>query len=893
MQSELYAAARSGHLILTANDRLTRYLAREYDLAQQASGLSCWLRPQIFSFSGWLFRLHQQLPEPPHLLNKAQLQQVWEQIIEEDVQRHGNILLQVPQTAIRARQAHTLLLASAAEFDPSLSAEDHRAFLRWRKTWRQQAARHDWHDPAELPDRIASAIADGTLHLPEQVVLAGFDEIPPDLERVCRSLTSRGVPVSRWQPTAVDLSQPTRVDANDPEQEVTLCARWVRQILLQDPAARIGIVVPQLEAYQSLIEQIFTAQLAPQAFVAGEEARELFNVSLGHRLDDEGVVLAALRLLRLHRQLDQTDLTWLLTTPYTAGVHRESALRARLDRELRRRYRQHTWSLASLVKVVAALGKTTQSEVPAFHKILQNLVKEQQRSRKRLPGAWAEHFSNLLDQLGWPGERGLNSREYQAVGHFRQALTELASLDGIRKSLERAEAVSILSRLVAGTDFQPEGPEAPVQVLGLLESGGLSFDHLWVLGLHDTALPSLPRPNPFIPLPVQRRYRMSRCDAEREMAFADQAAHRLFSAAPQVILSWPHSDHGVNLRPSPYLADIPPDQPTVADTAAPATLIHDKQPAMEIIVDTQGPPLARRKPFSGGTTIIKDQALCPFRAFAHHRLRAEALDTPEPGIDNLSRGTLAHTVLELFWKEVGDLQTLHALDAAQRSGAISRSVEAALKRLEAAQRSNLPDRQRQLEQERLDRVVQRWLTIEEKRQNFRVLGTEETFQVELGGLSIRTRIDRIDQLSDGSLAIIDYKTGRPDPTEWLTERITEPQLPIYALGQPRGKIGAVMFAVVRSRSDESGFRGLAKDPAAWPQAGSRTITQCFEEMGWTGLEDVLDYWQQALSNLGTAFARGDAVVDPIGYERACRYCDLTSLCRILEAAASEGRGGDD
>ena len=46
-----------------------------------------------------------------------------------------------------------------------------------------------------------------------------------------------------------------------------------------------------------------------------------------------------------------------------------------------------------------------------------------------------------------------------------------------------------LKRHCADTLFQPESPDAPIQILGVLESAGLRFDCLWVSGLTDEAWP--------------------------------------------------------------------------------------------------------------------------------------------------------------------------------------------------------------------------------------------------------------------------------------------------------------------------------------------------------------------------------------------------------------------
>jgi DNA helicase-2/ATP-dependent DNA helicase PcrA len=89
-----------------------------------------------------------------------------------------------------------------------------------------------------------------------------------------------------------------------------------------------------------------------------------------------------------------------------------------------------------------------------------------------------------------------------------------------------------------------------------------------------------------------------------------------------------------------------------------------------------------------------------------------------------------------------------------------------------------------------------------------VLHTEESFEIKIGDTTVAGRIDRIDQLSDGTVAIVDYKTGKPRDQESADESL---QLSLYAIAAKEKwgyKVGALIFhnlqenvPVISMRSD--------------------------------------------------------------------------------------------
>jgi ATP-dependent helicase/nuclease subunit B len=238
-----------------------------------------------------------------------------------------------------------------------------------------------------------------------------------------------------------------------------------------------------------------------------------------------------------------------------------------------RSLRSDAFSLPALGQMALAKDNDDDSRLSrskAMAGIFASLAKALQERDRRLPGDWATRFSSLLEQVGWPGERPLDSHDFQVVVAWREKLlTQFCALDAVCRPLSRSEAVALLRRMAGEEVFQPRTADSGLQVCGILEAGGLAFDHLWVLGLHEEAWPAPARPNPFLPIPMQSQHAMPHADPAREAAFANRVMARLQAAAPTVIFSHPLQQEGCALRPSPLIAGLPLAAVPLAPSHAP------------------------------------------------------------------------------------------------------------------------------------------------------------------------------------------------------------------------------------------------------------------------------------------------------------------------------------
>src|SRR5690625_7932510 len=109
-----------------------------------------------------------------------------------------------------------------------------------------------------------------------------------------------------------------------------------------------------------------------------------------------------------------------------------------------------------------------------------------------------------------------------------------------------------------------------------------------------------------------------------------------------------------------------------------------------------------------------------------------------------------------------------------------------------------------------------WLQFEAQRdENLFCVASEEQAQLQIKELILNLRIDRIDQLPDGRLLLIDYKTGlsaKLPSKEWQRSRPIELQLPMYAgylQGQQR-PVAGMAIAKVNATKPELDGRGRSE-----------------------------------------------------------------------------------
>ena len=833
-------------LILTPNHRLA---AKINDAWALAIGKSVWRQPRVYSIDHWLKYCWDELQDQNHSLvsglavvGAQQSRYYWERAIAKDDLAHSSSYAKIASDTLKTLQNWNL---SADQVPGETPAVEY--FKRWTNSFEELLQKNKLISQQSSWQLIQRGFEQAALPAEEEIILYGFQSMPPLQAHVIETASSSIVKVDT-DSKASKNNQAYRLECQDPQAEMRMAANWAAQQLKAKPEQRLGIIVPDLNNSLPQVARVVSEALK------SEETEMLVNISAGTALADTAVISAALELIEI-LQYERPLNNWLqlLYSPFSAFD--QLPLQYRVDCELAlRKTRRFEFTLEKFLSTIMPDEESPQIDQQhrqSIVDILQPLIdlkrfsKVKTGTQKNFTG-WAQFFNQFLADMDWPGSRSLNSIEYQQRQQWDSTIEQFCTLDNLGIEVGLATALKHLQLLAQDSVFHPKTADAPLQILGLLEGSGLHFDQLWIVGMHSQNFPASVAINPLLPADFQRQYEMPHSLPERELQIALELLSAYKNNSQRLILSYPLLRGEEQLEPSPLIREIavsngaelfvePEAYPPWLEQPEQCELVEDRAPAYN--------PASEN--IRGGSKLLENQAICPFNAFATHRLKAEPLEEPIQGLSAMDRGSLIHEILFRLWTEWKSSSHLNALSEEQLSAQLSTTIADTL--IEWAPRHSVlrGERFRALEQQRLEKLLREWIDEEKQREPFEIANLESSASIRFGDLNISLRLDRVDQIGD-KLLIIDYKTGRVQPSKWEGSRPVEPQLPLYLLASKPQANGC---AFAQLRAGDIKFIG---------SSDSQLIS--FEKAADNWSEQITE-WQSALSNLAAEFCQGYTSVE--------------------------------
>ena len=527
-----------------------------------------WPAPAVSTWEDWLAQVWRQLRNAhpaaevplPMLLQPAQETALWDREIRSAAQDE---LLNVHATSRSAANSwqllheHCLLMEDWQQPDPDVAT-----WRRWARGLRRTCREHNWITSAELPRRLVQALEDGAWNPPQSIRFRGFANPTPAQTALWDALERAGCELDQHtdSPLQADI---THIPCRDPLDELFRAARWARGLLQRGVSGPIGVVVRDLANLRDEAVATFRDILDPASVADGVSAHPaLFHISLGRPLSDHPVVADALCLLHwFQRPLPIAAMARVLRSPFISGDATERVVRANVDTELR----ALGWHEVSVIALRNWLQRNQQC--PELLQCLQRASKLAHNANRRSPGDWVSVFSDWLNCFAWPGPRELDSAEYQTLVTWRELLSRFAATSLVATKLSSGRAVAQLSRMARQQIYQPLADPAPVQVMGLEEAQGLRFSHLWIAGMSEDEWPPAPRPDPFLPMSVQRKAGLPYATAESALQLANDFTNTLRGAAETIVVSFPRQKSEQQLKISPLFADTKAMEPVFSEFA--------------------------------------------------------------------------------------------------------------------------------------------------------------------------------------------------------------------------------------------------------------------------------------------------------------------------------------
>lgn len=415
---------------------------------------------------------------------------------------------------------------------------------------------------------------------------------------------------------------------------------------------------------------------------------------------------------------------------------------------------------------------------------------------------------------------------------------------------------ALQSSLMEGRAVRPpQGGHPRLAILGLIEARLAHTDLMIAGGLNEGTWPALPAPDPWLAPRIRRELDLP--TPERRIGLAASDLVNLLGA-PKVLLTRARRDEGAPtvasrfwLRLEAMTGELDQDKRLLAlarGLDAPAAVTRASRPAPR--------PPSDRRPRTISVSGADQLAADPYAFYASRILRLGGIDPLEGEPDARWRGIRVHAILQCWHEEDGDdpgklLARARAVLAGEAEHPLLRAFwEPRLLRS-------------------LGWVAERLAA--DQAAGRRVIATERSERLERKGITLHGRIDRVDRMPDGGLAVVDYKTGgAPGPAQVAAGFAL--QLGLCGLLTETGELADTVeafeyWSFQRRRDDWGHVASPVSDP---PREGE------------PGPSDLVAHAAKCLDKLSADYLLGDAPFTAKLNHQWAKGTDYDQLMRLEE-----------
>lgn len=503
-------------------------------------------------------------------------------------------------------------------------------------------------------------------------------------------------------------------------------------------------------------------------------------------------------------------------------------------------------------------------------------------------------YAGRLPEPGAPGA----AEDFESAQLLNRVFRE-ADACGLFDTVSAERALSLLAAYAAEQHIHPARPSNAAALEGWMELFWNPAPVLAAAGMNEGNVPDTRVSDVFLPDALKSRLGLQddRRRTARDAYILQSMLVWRAANGRALFVCGKTGETGDPLKPSRLLFRCPDvDLPTRAQRLFGKITAEEPayQPAWSVRLDPSPPDDAnpfRLRLDSLSVTAFRDYLRCPFRFYLKQVLEMEELHDAKTELDALDFGRLVHHAWEAFAQ---DERLRHSENPEAIRACLAEAVDRRIEYRYGAE-PPLPVRfARHTAVQRLSAAAD--IQAELARQGWEILCYEKSCRMELDGVTVRGRIDRIDRhRDDGRLLVIDYKTSdRGEPAENIHLQNARNDTPEYARVEHGGKTARwtdlqlpLYILILRSE----GYDPANMSPGYFnlPKAASRTDLNIWDGFDAEWLEKAeacaravaariraRDFWPprnlRGRDDFAFLFqdAPPDAVIDAAAFERYLR-----------------------
>ena len=452
----------------------------------------------------------------------------------------------------------------------------------------------------------------------------------------------------------------------------------------------------------------------------------------------------------------------------------------------------------------------------------------------------------------------------------------------------------LIGQLITATSIPFHGePAEGIQVMGVLETRNLDFDHVLLLSCNEGNMPRGVNDTSFIPYALRKAYGLTTVDYK--VAIYQHYFHRLLQRASDVTILYNNAtSDGKTAEMSRFMLQLMVENKTPISFL---TLKAGQTPqlhAPKTIEKTPDVIAQMQKRFSkeeGGIspTAINSYLRCQLRFFYRYVCEiAEPDSTEDDLIDNRLFGNIFHKAAQVIYTPfIGKtISSMMLEELLKEEVTIERAVDEAIKqeffKITDPSRPLPPlDGLQIINREVIIKYIRQLLEVDRRFTPFRIIDLEKWEFTEIGGFKVGGIIDRLDSIyntetGEDQIRVVDYKTGSrdasslPDVASIFSSEAIKDHSDYF--------LQTFLYAhIVRSKSPNKVSPCLLFIQHAGGKDYDPTLS-----IGKEPVTDIATYSDEYISlfeNLLAEIFNPQLSFTPTDDRRRCETCPFASLCR--------------